>query len=206
MRPQFDQAELADLREGAVAARPGRRAAEGGGIGGRVGHIEDDAIDAHQAESPVETAGGIGPGQRANDLLEQVSHRGDAQALPSHTQAGPMRGHLADAESPRVLEDLADRQLGQQPHGQDHPANDFVRQCAASRIRLAGDLKGLANGLGRDNLFESRQTIQDPARVVGRERAMSLWHASRSLLVAGVVNKPKLTGGCDLRLFQRYCP
>ncbi len=101
-----------------------------------------------------------------------------------------------------MLEDLADRQLGQQPHGQDHPANDFVRQCAASRIRLAGDLKGLANGLGRDNLFESRQTIQDPARVVGRERAMSLWHASRSLLVAGVVNKPKLTGGCDLPYFN----
>ena len=55
--------------------------------------------------------------------------------------------------------------------------------CATSWIDPAGRLEGLANGLGRDNLFESRQAIQDPARVIGRQGAMSLWHASHGLLV-----------------------
>ena len=115
-----------------------------------------------------------------------------------------MGRRLAEAESACVLEDLADRQLGQQPHGQHHPADDLVGQRATSLIGSAGGLKGLANRLGWDNLFESRQAIEDPARVIGRQGAMSLWHASHSLLVAGVLSKPKLTGGCDLRLFQRY--
>ncbi len=51
--------------------------------------------------------------------------------------------------------------------------------------------KGLANGLGWDNLFESRQSVQNPARFIGRQRALSLWHASHSLLVAWVLSKPK---------------
>ena len=54
------------------------------------------------------------------------------------------------------------------------------------------------------SLFQSRQPIQDPARVIGRQRALSLWHLSHGLLVASVLGKPKVTGGCDLRLFQRY--
>ena len=62
--------------------------------------------------------------------------------------------------------------------------DDLVGQRAASRIDPAGGLEGLADGLGRDNLFQSRQSIQDPARVIGRQRAMSLWHASHGLLVA----------------------
>src|SRR5271165_4450601 len=80
-----------------------------------------------------------------------------------------------------------------------------VGEFAASLIGSAGSRKGLANGLGRDNLFQSRQSIQDPARLIGRQRALSLWHASHSLLAAWVLSKPKVTGGCDLRLFQRYC-
>jgi hypothetical protein len=36
----------------------------------------------------------------------------------------------------------------------------------------------LANGLGRENLLQSRQAIQDPARAIGRQRALSAWHAS----------------------------
>ena len=202
--PQLDQAELADLREGPVAARPGRGAAEGGGVGVGVGDVVDRPIEAHQAEPAVEGPGRLGPGQGMNDLLEEVADRGDAQALPGHAQAGPMRSLLADAEPAGVLEDLADRQLGQDPHGQHHPADDLVGQFATSLIGSAGGRQGLANGLGRDNLFESRQSIQDPARLIGRQRALSLWHASHGLLVAWVLSKPKVTGGCDLRLFQRY--
>ena len=37
MGPQLDQAELADLREGALAARPGRGAGEDGRVGSESG-------------------------------------------------------------------------------------------------------------------------------------------------------------------------
>src|SRR5512135_2860184 len=204
VRPQLDRAELADLGEGPAAARPGRGAAEGSGVGVRVGDIADHAIDPHQTEPAVEGPGRLGPGRRANDPLEQVAHWGDAQALPGHAEAGPVRRLLTDPESACVLEDLADGQIGQQPHRQGHPADDLVGQFATSLIGSAGRLKGLANGLGWDHLFESRQAIQDPARVSGRQRAMSLWHSRHGLLVAWVLSKPKVRGGCDLRLFQRY--
>ena len=120
------------------------------------------------------------------------------------TEAGAVRRLLAFAEPPGGLEDLSDRQIGQQPHGQHHPQDDLVRQPTAARIDPASGRERLLNVLGADHLFESRQSIQNPARVVGRQRAMSLWHASHSLLGALLVGKPKVTGGCDLRLFQRY--
>ena len=138
-------------------------------------------------------------------MVEQVPHRRHAQALTGDAEAGAMRRLLALAEPPGGLEDLSDRQLGQQAHRQHHPADNLVGQLATSLIGSAGGLKGLANRLGWDNLFEPRQSIQDPAGVIGRQRAMSLWHASHGLLVAWVLSKPKVTGGCDLRLFQRYC-
>src|SRR5262249_18805952 len=137
---------------------------------------------------------------------EDVADRADAQPTPGHAQAGPMRGRLADAEPARVLEDLADRQLGQDSHGQHHPADDLVGQGATSWIGSARGRQSLANGLGRDELFESRQPIQNPARLIGRQGALSVWHASHGLLVAWVLRNPKVTGGCDLRLFRRYCP
>ena len=83
--------------EAAGAALP-RGAVEGGRVGGGVGDVEDRAVDAHQPQPVSECTGRLGPGQRMDDLLEQLADRSDAQALPSHAQAGPMRGRLADAE------------------------------------------------------------------------------------------------------------
>src|SRR5271157_1727601 len=202
--PQLDQAELADLGEGPVATRPGRGPAEGRGVGVGVRDVVDGPIKPYQSESAVEGPRSLGPGQRMDDLLKEVANRGDAQALPGHAEAGPMGGLLAEAEPACVLEDLANRQLGQQSHDQDNPADDFVGEFATSLIDAAGGREGLANGLGRDNLFQSRQSIQDPARLIGRQRALSLWHASHGLLATWVLSKPKIAGGCDLRLFQRY--
>ena len=71
----------------------------------------------------------------------------------------------------------------------------LTRPVAVSRV---------SHVVGADNLFESRQAIPDPARVIGRQNALSSWHASHGLLVASVLSKPKVTGGCDLRLFERY--
>ena len=133
-----------------------------------------------------------------------MPHRRHAQPLTGDAEAGAVRRLLAFAEPPGGLEDLSDRQIGQQPHGQHHPQDDLVRQPTAARIDPASGRERLLNVLGADHLFESRQSIQNPARVVGRQRAMSLWHASQSLLGALLVGKPKVTGGCDLRLFQRY--
>ena len=137
-------------------------------------------------------------------MEEQVPHRRHAQPLTGDAEAGAVRRLFAFAEPPGGLEDLSDRQIGQQPHGQHHPQDDLVRQPTLRRIDPASGREHLLNVLGADHLFESRQSIQNPARVVGRQRAMSLWHASHSLLGALLVGKPKVTGGCDLRLFQRY--
>ena len=203
---QLDQAEFADLRERPIATRPGRGPAEGGGVGVRVGDVIDRPIEPHEAEPAVEGPGRLGLGQGMNELLKQAADRGDAQTLSGHAQAGPMRGLLAEAKPACVLEDLADRQLGQDSHGQHHPADDFVGQHTTALIGSAGVRKHLANGLGRDNLFQSRQSIQEPARRIGRQRALSWLHRSHSLLGTLLVPKPKITRGRDLRLFQRYWP
>ena len=113
---------------------------------------------------------------------------------------------FAVAQPPGEFEDLSDRQFGQQPHRQHHPQHDLVGQRTASRIDPAGGRKSLLNVLGSDNLFQSRQSVQDPACFISRQRTSSLMHASRSLLVALGPDKPKVTRGCDLRLFQRYWP
>ena len=45
--------------------------------------------------------------------------------------------------------------------------------------------------LGTDNLSQSRDSIENPARFVGRQGALSVWHASHGLLVASVVVNPR---------------
>jgi hypothetical protein len=167
-RGRGGKAYHADLRERPVAVGPGRGAREGRGVGLGVRDVVDGPIEAHQPELAVEGSGPLGPGQGVDDLLEQPADRGDAQALPAHAEAGPMRGLLADREPAGALEDLADGQFGQDPHGQHHPADDLMGQLAAPGIDPAGVLEGLADGFGRDNLFEARQPIQDPPRVIGR--------------------------------------
>jgi hypothetical protein len=66
-----------------------------------------------------------------------------------------------------------------------------MSQFARALIDSAGDAKGLANGLAWDKLFESRQSVKHPACSIGRQRTSSLMHASRSLLVTTVLDKPK---------------
>ena len=204
MGPQLDQTEFASLREGAVTAWPCRGPGEDGRVGLRVGDIVNRAVDPHQPQAAVKRPRRLRPGQGANDLGEQVPHRRHAQPSPCDAEARAMRRLLTLTEPPGVLEDLSDGQVGQQPHRQHHPQHDLVSQRTEARIDPAGGRECLLNVRGADNLFQSRQPIQDPARVIGRQRALSLWHLSHGLLVASVLSKPKVTGGCDLRLFQRY--
>ena len=184
---------------------PGRRATEGGVVGLRVGDIEDHAVDAHQAQAADRRllACQARPADEQSARTDAAPGRRPAVAGP-HKDWSDGASLFAVAKSTSVLEDLANGQVGEEPHGKHHPKDNFVGQFAASLIASSSGLKGLANGLGWDNLFESRQSIQDPPRFIGRQRTLSLMHASHSLLVASFVGKPKVTRGCDLRLFQRY--
>ena len=110
---------------------------------------------------------------------------------------------LADAEATRMLEDLADGQVRQQSHGEHDPQDDLMGQGASAGIDPSGVLECLSNGVGWDNLIQSRQSIEHPPRRIGRQRALSWLHPRHSLLGALLVGNPKVTGGCDLRLFQR---
>ena len=204
MSTQLDQTEFANLGERPVAARPCRGASKSGVIGWRVRDVKDGAIDTHQTVPAVECSRRGGLGQRSDDLGEEVTHRGHTQPLTGDTKARAMGRLFTLAQPPGMFEDLADRQVGEQPHGEHDPENDFMGQRTATGIDAAGGVERLLNVLGADNLFESRQSIQNPARFIGRQRTSSLMHASRSLLVASVFSKPKVTRGCDLRLFQRY--
>jgi hypothetical protein len=104
-----------------------------------------------------------------------------------------MGRNFALTEPPGMLEDLPDWQVGKQSHREHNPNDDFMSQPTASGIDSAGDGERLLNVFGTDNLFQSRQPIHDPARFLGRQRTSSLMHASRSLLVASVWYKPKVT-------------
>ena len=99
-------------------------------LAGRVGDVEDDAVDAHQAQPPVERPRRLGPPQRADDPGEEVPHRRHAQPPPRHAEVGAGGDSSPDAEPPGVLEDLSDRQVGQQSHREHHPEDDLVGQDA----------------------------------------------------------------------------
>ena len=94
---------------------------------------------------------------------------------------------FAGSEPAAQLEDLADRHVGEDPHGQDDPEDDLVSQRAWARIDPAGRRERLSEIVGADNLGQSRDPIENPARCVGRQGAVSLWHASHGLRVASVV-------------------
>jgi len=68
--------------------------------------------------------------------------------------------------------------------------------------RWPGGRKSLFNLVGEGNLFGC-QSAHGPACFVGRQRTSALMHASRSLVVASVVAKPKVPRGCDFCLFQQ---
>ena len=146
---QLDEAELADLREAPSPRAPprgGRRRRRWPESRGRRGPCRR----GHQPEPTVEGPRRLGPGQRADDPLEEVPDRGDPQPPPGHAEAGAMRRLLADAESSGVLEDLPDRQVGQDPHREHDPEDDLVGQHAAHvLIRPVGVNEGWRTTSGR---------------------------------------------------------
>jgi hypothetical protein len=205
MGANFDQADLAHLREGAIATAA-RGAVEDGGVGIAVGDIANGAVTAHQPEAAVEGARRLGSGQGADDLGKQVLQRFDAESLPGLAQGGPPGGLLLVTTKARAFEDLADGQVGQQAHGQDEVKHDIVGQDAIGGVQAAGRVEGLAELLRGDNLIEARQAIKYPACVIRGQRPQSVachCHSLPAILV--LLNKHKIAGGCDLWRSERYC-
>ncbi len=184
MSTQLDQTELANLGERPVAARPCRGASKSGVIGGRVRDVKDGAIDTHQTIPAVECSRRGGLGQRPDDLGEEVTYRGHTQPLAGDTKAGAMGRLFTLAQPPGMFEDLANRQIGEQPHGEHDPENDFMSQRTLTGVDPSRGVECLLDVLGVDNLFQARKSIQNPARFIDRKRTSSLMHASHSLHVA----------------------
>ena len=75
MGASLHQAQFAYLREGAVATRT-RVPAEGGGVGRRIRHVQDRAVESHQPPTLVEGSRCLRRGQRADEPLEQAAAGG----------------------------------------------------------------------------------------------------------------------------------
>ena len=90
----------------------------------------------------------MGVGQGPSDTLEEEANGTDAQTLASAAEAGAMGGVLAGVESSAGLEDLAERQVDEDAHREDHPAGDLEGEGTASGVEAASGLEDLPNLAG----------------------------------------------------------
>src|SRR5690242_9088730 len=100
---------------------------------------------------------------------------------------------------------MTDRHMGQHAHRQYDPEHDLVRQSASLLLATARFQKGLLHNLRRDNLPQALQTIQNVARILRGYHAASLPRHRHSLPETSVREKHKVSDGCDLREYERYC-
>jgi hypothetical protein len=59
-----------------------------------------------------------------------------------------------------VAEDLAQRQVGEQSHGQDEPRHDFVGEATVSAVAAARIVEHLLQTAAADKLLERCQSVQ----------------------------------------------
>ena len=203
MRTDLDQAEFANLRPGTAAAAAAVGVAESRRVGGGIGDALDRAIEGHQPPGVVESAGRLPRGQRAHGALEQAAYGCQTEALARNAQAGAVGRRFAGLQASRRFEDLPDRQVGPDAHGQDDPKDHLAGQDTSTAVKTGGVLQGLLNAIGSDNLFEEQQPIENPSCLICRQQATSLSHR-HSLPETQVLSKLKVSDGCDLRFVQRY--
>jgi len=103
-------------------------------------------VEAHQAQPLVERPRRLGPPQRADDPTEEVPHRRHPQPPPRHAEVRAARRLLAGAEPSGMLEDLADRQVRQEPHREHDPEDDLGGQDAIARGHAPGRRQRLVGG------------------------------------------------------------
>ena len=204
MGAQLDQARLADLRERPVAARP-RGPRERRRVGRTVRRVIHRTIDANPTQAAPKSARRLRRCQRPDDVLMQILDRRHTQALSRFAQARTRRRVFFLPHAPGVLEHLTNRQGCEQTHCQHHPEHDLVVQLAAMRIDFFGRHESLRQKVGSDNLLQSRQSIQNSIRLIGRKRRASWLSHCHSLPGSLVLSKHKVPDGCGLREDERYC-
>ena len=204
MCAQLDEADLADLGKRPIASFATGGTPKGRLVGRPVGQVQYDGVDAHQTHPLVKSTGRLRRRQETYGLVEQSTHGSHTQSLPRMAETRAAWRAFSGTRKPGSLENLANRNMGEDSHRLHHPQDDLVRQLASTRIDPPSLQQHLPNRLGINNLFQSSQPITNPPRNVGRKRATSLSHLRASLLAVEWFNHHKLSGGFDFRLFQRY--
>ena len=187
------------MRKGAVAATTAA-AVKAFVVGVGVRRIEHGAVDTDQPQSVVKGAGRRRRRQRPSDEVENASHRFDAETLPSLAQVTSRRRFFFPlAHSPGMLVNLANREMGEEAHRQDHPKRRAMIERTRPLMIASGINKGLFHNRRRDNLSQARQSIQNVVIISERFRAASLPRHSHRHFGNLFLSKHKLPDGSGLR-------
>ena len=162
----------------APAPAAGRRAPEGAGVRGGVGHVQGRPVDRHQAQPAQEGArrgrGGEGPGHGVEQLPEQPRRPpagGPARWPPCSAgatapgrrppPAAPAPPRAASRASRPAVDDggqgVAHRLLRPQPHGHHQGHHQVRRQHPAAPLPRAGALDRRLDGGVRQRRLERLQ-------------------------------------------------
>ena len=195
---QFYQADLPELREGTVAATAAAPA-KVRLVSRRVRHVQDGAVDAHQAQVVIEGTQRLRGGKRFDNQLKDLSDGFHSQAMTCLAEVASRGCFVPWLHTTRVFEDLTNRQISKYAHGQHNPEHDTVRQPAGALVSPVRVQQSLFYNRLRDNLTQPRQPIHNGERIRCCVHAASLPRHSRSLLETWVLDTPKVTRGYDLR-------
>jgi hypothetical protein len=81
---------------------------------------------------------------------------------------------------------------------------DVIGQLAdCKRVNRRTSGRRNPNTVVRHRRLVGKHAQQNPTYIISRQRALSSWHVSHSLLAAYVHCKPEIVGGRDLRPFER---
>ena len=114
-----------------------RRSAEGAGVLGSIGQVEDRSVDAHQPPASKERAHGLVGGHGPSGLVEQTPQGGDAETSSGLGEGG-VGGFGVIATGVKSPPDLGDRIRGEERHGDDQPDDRVGGETAAAFRGAAG--------------------------------------------------------------------
>ena len=148
----------------------------------RVRHVQNSAVDAHQAQVVIEAAERLRGGQRFDHRVKDASDRFHSQALSCLAQVATRGCFVLRPHTPSVFEDLTNGQIREHAHGQHNPERDTMRQPTGALLGPARIQQSLFYNRRLDNLAQARQTIHNSERIRRRILAASLPRHCHSLL------------------------
>ncbi len=165
MGSALEQINATHLRIGGrtmLAARP----TKGQRIGKGVGHVLYRAVDSHQPQAEEKGARRLFGGTWAADPFEQAAQGQHAQLLTSLAQrTGPRQLHAGIGpdvaqSAGDLLQDVSDRQAGQQAHGNDDDDDAHHVEGTFPLFPALGLAEDLADEGKRDDLLKDVQIQQ----------------------------------------------